>query len=181
MPFIPIAVVLLFLVVLVLAMPLALVQRYRLGRARRLARGWVATINLVMLTLSAVIFLWAAALTNFWVPDAFRYSLVGLAGGALLGLLGLAVTRWESRPAGLHYTPNRWLVLAITFAVSARLFYGFWRMWQAWTTSARDTSWLAAAGVPTSLAVGAVVLGYYLIYAMGLRWRIGRHGKQYRL
>ncbi len=164
----------LFFLVLVLSMPLSLVMRYRAGTARRLGRRWVATLNLVMLALSVVIFLWAAAITSFWVPDAFRYSLFGLIGGGLLGLLGLTLTRWEKMRQALYYTPHRWLILLITLAVTARLLYGLWRIWHAWRTSGPDTSWVASAGVAGSMAVGAVVLGYYLTYSAGVRWRLRR-------
>ena len=50
-----------------------------------------------MIALSAAVFLWAAAITNFWIPNAFRYSLFGLVSGGVLGLLGLALTSWEER------------------------------------------------------------------------------------
>ena len=162
----------LFFLVLVLTMPLSLVLRYRAGTARRLGRKWVATLNLVMLALSAAIFLWAAAITSFWVPEAFTYSLFGLSGGGILGLLGLALTRWEKMSQALYYTPNRWLILIITLAVTTRLLYGLWRIWHAWRTAGHDTSWLASAGVAGSMAVGAVVLGYYFTYSAGVRWRL---------
>lgn len=175
MPLILIPLILaLFFLVLVLAMPLSLVQRYRMGTARRLGRKWVATLNLVMLSFSVVVFLWAAAITSFWVPDAFRYSLFGLIGGGLLGLHGLVLTRWEKTPQTLYYTPNRWLILLITLAVMTRLIYGLWRIWHAWHTAGPDTSWVASAGVADSMAVGAVVLGYYLAYSAGVRWRLRR-------
>ena len=45
-------------------MPLTLVQRYRLGTARRPARGWVAAVNLVGIGMSAVLFLAGAAVTE---------------------------------------------------------------------------------------------------------------------
>ena len=174
--FIPLILALFFLV-LVLAMPLSLVLRYRAGTARRLGRRWVATLNLVMLGLSVAIFLWVAALTSFWVPDAFRYSLFGLIGGSILGLLGLALTRWEKTPHTLSYTPNRWLILLITLAVTTRLLYGLWRIWHSWRTAGPDTSWIESAGVAGSMAVGAVVLGYYLAYSAGVRWRLRRRQK----
>jgi hypothetical protein len=164
----------LFFLVLVLAMPLSLVLRYRAGTARRLGRKWVATLNLLMLALSVALFLWAAAITSFWVPDALRYSLFGLIGGGILGLLGLVLTRWEETPRALYYTPNRWLILLITLAVTTRLLYGLWRIWHAWRTAGPDTSWVASAGVAGSMAVGAVVLGYYLTYSAGVRWRLRR-------
>jgi hypothetical protein len=101
------------------------------------------------------LFLFVAAVTSFWVSDAFRYSLFGLMGGCLLGLLGLALSRWEETPQALHYTPNRWLILIITLAVTARLLYGVWRIWHGWHASGSDRSWLEGAGVAGSLALGA--------------------------
>jgi hypothetical protein len=163
---------LLFFGGLVLSMPLLLVLRYRAGTMRRRGRRWAATINLVSLLISATLFLWVAAITTLWVPKAFTYSLAGVAGGCVLGLVGLAVTRWEPTPQGLYFTPNRWLVLLLTLAVTARLLYGLWRIWHAWRAAGANDSWLAAAGIAGSMAVGAVVIGYYLAYSGGVRWRL---------
>jgi hypothetical protein len=171
-PFIPFLAALLAIFLLVLSTPLLLVIRYRVGVARRPARRWVATINLLSFVMSAALFLWIAAMTNFWVPNAFGYSLIGLLSGSLLGLLGFALTRWEKSAAALYYTPNRWLVLLVTVAVTARLLYGFWRIWHAWRTTGHDSSWLASAGIAGSMAVGALVIGYYLTYLAGVRWKI---------
>lgn len=180
MPLIPVAVALLVILALVLAMPLLLVQRYRIGTARRVGRGWLATLNLVMIGLSAGLFLWAAAVTNFWVPEAFTYSLMGLMGGGILGLIGLLLTRWEETPRALYYTPNRWLVLGITLAVAMRLLYGLWRGWHAWRATGHDSSWLAASGAAGSLGVGAVVIGYYLSYAVGISRHLRRPRKRWK-
>ena len=155
-------------------MPLLLVLRYRAGTVRRRGRRWVATANLISMILSAGLFLWLAAITTFWVPKALIYSFTGLIAGCLLGLVGLALTRWETTPQALYYTPNRWLVLLITLAVTARLLYGVWRIWHAWRMAGPDPTWLASAGVAGSMAVGAVVLGYYLTYSAGVRWRVRR-------
>ena len=155
-------------------MPISLVQRYRVGTSRRQARGWIVTLNLTGFVLTAGIFLMGAAVTNVWVPNALRYAAMGLLGGCLLGMVGLWLTRWEYSARALHYTPNRWLVLAITLVVTARIVYGFWRSWQVWRLTAGDTSWLAASGVAGSLAAGAVVVGYYLIYWAGVRRRLAR-------
>lgn len=169
------AVALLAVLALIALIPLSLVQRYRVGTTRRLARGWVTTINLVAIALSAGLLLAGAAITSAWVPKAFTYALLGLAGGCLLGLLGLSLSRWESTPRSLHYTPNRWLVLAITLVVTSRLIYGFWRGWQTWRAGLDDASWLAASGAAGSLAAAAVVLGYYLAYWAGVRRRLKQH------
>lgn len=170
MPLIFIA--LLFFGGLIFSMPLLLVLRYRAGTMRRRGRKWAATVNLLSLLLSAVLFLWFAAMTTLWVSKAFTYSLAGFVGGCLLGLLGLALTRWEPTPQALYFTPNRPLVLVITLAVTARLLYGLWRIWHAWRAAGANDSWLAAAGIAGSMAVGAVVIGYYLTYSAGVRWRL---------
>ena len=82
------------------------------------------------------------------------------------------MTRWEHAPRALHYTPNRWLILIITLAVSARLLYGIWRIWHGWRTSGSDTSWLTSVGIAGSLALGALMLGYYVAYSAGIWWRL---------
>ena len=123
-------------------------------------RGWVEPPNFVGIALSTVIFLVGAAVTAYWVPDAFTYSLIGLGVGCALGIAGLALSRWEPGPRSLIYTPNRWLVLAITMMVTARILFGFWRGWETWRAGFEGTSLLVSAGVAKSLAAGAVVLGY---------------------
>ena len=166
-----------FLLVILAAIvltPLSLVQRYRVGTARRLGRRWFATLNIVGIFISVVLFVAGAAITSYWVPQALTYTLAGLVSGAVLGLLGLAMTRWEPGPRGLYYTPNRWLVLAITLTVTARVLYGFWRSFQAWRSGLSGGSWFVESGVAGSLAAGAVVLGYYFVYWLGVRRRIAR-------
>jgi hypothetical protein len=177
-PLIALAMVLLIPIAFVLATPLMIVQRFRMGTARRPGRGWVATLNLIAVMFSVGVFVVAAAITTFWVAGALGYSLVGLCVGGLLGCAGLALTRWERTPGAFHYTPNRWLVLLITVAIAARLLYGFARAWNAWSADESGTSWVAAAGIAQSMAVGAAVLGYYAIYALGVWWRVRRHRRQ---
>ena len=145
MPLVALALVLLLPLALVALMPLSLVLRYRASTARRQARGWVAAINVVAIGVSAALFLTVAAATSFWVPRAFTSALLGLAGGSALGLLGLVLSRWEATPGTLHYTPSRWLVLAIMLVVAARIVYGLWRAWHAWHAAVRGI--VVAGGV----------------------------------
>ena len=160
---------------MVILMPVSLIQRYRVGTARRVARGWVTTLNLVAIVISTAIFMAGAAVTNVWVPEALKYAGGGLLAGCALGAAGLAVSRWEPSPGALYYTPNRWLVLAITVTVTGRILYGFWRSWHAWQSGLSGSSWFVAAGVAGSLAAGALVLGYYLVYWAGVRRRLNVH------
>jgi hypothetical protein len=162
------------LAVLLLSWPLLLVLRYRAGTARRPLRPWVLTVNLVSLFVSAIVFMVSAAFTNIWVPGALRDTGLGLLAGFALGLVGVLVTRWEASGPLVHYTPSRVMVLAITLLVAVRVAYGIWRAWHAWHVTAA-TPWIARAGVQGSMAAGAVVLGYYLAYVLGLRVRLRRH------
>ena len=164
--------VLLLPLVLIALMPLILIQRYRVGAARRMARPWIATFNVALMALSAICFLAGAALTAVWVPNAFTGAAAGVALGAGLGLVGLVLTRWEPAAATLHYTPNRWLVLMVTFVVSARVLYGLWRSWSVAQAGVDGTEMMLAFGIPESLAAGGTVIGYYTAYAFGVRRRI---------
>lgn len=171
----PLLLVLLLLPLLLVAlMPLILLQRYRIGSARRLVRAWTVTLNLVFMAFSTIVFLAGAALTTVWVPDAFTGAVAGVALGAGLGVAGLVLTRWEPGAATLHYTPNRWLVLIVTFAVSARVLFGLWRSWKAARAGLSGGPVVLAFGIPESLVVGGVVIGYYLMYGWGVRRRLRR-------
>ena len=159
----------------ILLIPIGIVQRYRAGTKRQRARRWLASLNLFGLALSTVLFLVAAVLTNIWAPETLLYTLAGLTGGAMLGMLGLALTKWEPGLDALHYTPNRLLVLTLTLMITARLLYGFWRAWQSWRAGLSGGSWFVEAGIAGSMAAGAIVLGYYLIYWIGVRRRLRTH------
>lgn len=171
----PLILLLLLLPVIVVAlMPLILIQRYRMGTARRVARPWVASLSLGAMLFSAAFFLVTAALSTFWVPDALTFAAAGLVVGLALGIIGVGLTRWEATPRSLHYTPNRWLVLVITLLVSARVIYGLWRSWSVFHAGINGTSAVAAFGVAEALGAAAIVIGYYLAYSAGLRRRIRR-------
>ena len=174
MPLLALAFVLLLPVLAILLMPFTLLQRYRMGSKRRRARGWLATLNALGLALSTALFLLGAVVTSYWIEGTLTHALVGVAAGGALGVLGLLLSRWDNdEPGALHYTPSRWLVLAITLVVAARIAYGFWRAWHAWRSGADE--WIAASGAAGSLAAGGLVLGYYLVYWLGVRRRLHAH------
>src|SRR5438876_12305535 len=142
---------------------LSLALRYRVGTARRQARRWVASLNVWATSFSAVLFLSFTLLLSFWVGSAFRFALIGMGFGSILALLGLAMTRWESRSDGLFYTPNRWLALIVTLAIAARFIYGWWRATHSAGSIPTDHHWLiTASGTQLSLAAAAGLIGYYL-------------------
>jgi hypothetical protein len=166
---------LLFCVIVALggAVVLSLVLRYRAGTARRQGRLWVATVNFWSAAIGAGFFLLTAACLSFWIRPAFRYALLGMLAGAVLGMLGLALTRWESKAETVYYTPNRWLGLLIVFALIGRLAYGWWR--GVHMAGSQPHSWLTSSGTALSMAVAAGIIGYYLSYALGVRRRLMKH------
>jgi len=152
--------------------PFSLIQRFRLGTMRRRAIRWIIGLNFAGTVISALMFLLGAALTTRWVPGTLTYTGAGLAIGCGLGVAGLMLTRWEVVGGRLHYTPDRWLVLAITLIVTARVFYGFYRSYQAWQATLDRMAWVAASGIAASMSAGAIVLGYYLVYWAGVRRKL---------
>src|SRR5204862_6093998 len=126
-PIILFALLLFVLLALAGVVLLSLALRYRAGTARRQARRWVASVNVWMTSFSAIFFLSFTLLLSFWIGSAFRFVLVGIGVGGILGLLGLALTRWESRPEGLFYSPSRWIALIFVFSIAAHVvFCIFW-------------------------------------------------------
>jgi hypothetical protein len=170
-------VALLFFVLLAIAgiVLLSIALRYRAGTAGRRGQRWVATTNVWMMSLSALLYLTLAALLSFWIGRAFPYALTGLGLGALLGLLGLALTRWEANSEEFFYTPSRWLALFLTMAIAARIAYGWWRGFHSVGSTTDTLPFLSTSGMQLSLAVAGGLIGYYLTYAIGVRLRLAHN------
>jgi hypothetical protein len=178
-PIILFALLLFVLLALAGVVLLSLALRYRAGTARRQGRRWVASLNVWMTSFSAVLFLCFSFLLSFWVESAFRFAAIGMALGAILGLLGLALTRWENQREGLFYTPSRWLALVVTLAIAARVVYGWWRATHSGTSAPGDQDWLiTASATELSVAVAAGLIGYYLVYSIGVRLQLARHERR---
>lgn len=172
MPLLILPLILLLLpVVWLVLLPLSLWQRYRLGKARRKAWPWLVKLNAWLLLVSACVFLASMALTGLWWPGALAYAAGGLVAGLLLGIAGLWLSRFERTPQGLFYTPNAWLILALTVLVTLRIALGFVELWRYW----QGTQALAAVPVfahASLFAVAGLLLGYYLSYTWGLRRKL---------
>ena len=100
MPLLALAIVL--ILAFIALIPFSILQRFRVGTRRRQARGWVALLNLIAIWFSTVLFLVGAFITSRWIPEALTYTLAGLGAGCVLGLLGVALTRWSTPAAGCN-------------------------------------------------------------------------------
>lgn len=158
----------------VVLLPFAMRQRYRYGRARRRAQPWAVRVNAWLLAASALGLLLGAWIGSRWIDDALRDAGLGLAAGIAIGIAGLWSSRFEATPQGLYFTPNRWLVLALTSLLALRIALGLWLGWRHWQSARAPADWSVWLDRGGLLAVAAVLLGYYLAYTWGLRSRIGR-------
>jgi hypothetical protein len=168
----PLIIVLVVVYAVLALAPLTLFLRYRAGRARQRARPWIARLNIAALSLSVVLCLASAMLMEIWTPNVTGYAIAGGGVGVLLGMLGLALTRWEATREGLYFQPNAWLVLLVTLVIAGRIGYTAWRTWEAWQAGVAQMPATAAYGVRGTLAAAAVVLGYYTTFWIGVTRRL---------
>ncbi len=96
--------------------------------------------------------------------------LLGLGAGGLLGWIGVRMTAFET-VAGKHwYTPHPGIGLALTALMLGRLAYRFFAVRAtAAAFTASDPSVLGnLQRSPLTLAIAGLLLGYYLVYNVGL-------------
>lgn len=166
---------LLLLAAAVLLWPLALWSRYRIGTSRRRPHRLLSKINALLLPASALLFLAAMLPTGLLVEHAFVHAGAGLLAGLLLGGLGWWLTRVEHQPGQVWYTPNRWLVLALTAVVTARIVVAITQTWQRMLGHQDVLASWGWLGTHASLfAVAGLLLGYHAAYAWLLHRRLGR-------
>ncbi|MFN0128835.1 MAG: hypothetical protein ACKV19_19360, partial [Verrucomicrobiales bacterium] len=105
------AVLLVALAAWILLLPYLVWRQYRLGRAKRRAVPWVIAVNSWVLLASTLVFLLTMTVTSLWWTGSLGYALLGLMGGAALGLAGTGLARFETTSAQLYFIPNRWPLL----------------------------------------------------------------------
>ena len=94
----------------------------------------------------------------------------GTAVGIALGLLGTRLTRFEVTPAGLFYTPNAHLGIALSLLLVLRIGYRIVTL--AVQGHDLDPQSMQLGSSPLTMALFGTLAGYYVTYAIGLlRWR----------
>ena len=134
------------------------------GRQRLSAvRPW---ITVVVFPLIAALVL----LTSFVHPLTGAALVAGAAVGVGLGLYGTRLTKFEVTSAGLFYTPNAHLGIALSLLMVLRLGYRFVMLQMAGGNFDPQSMQLGAS--PLTMAIFGTLAGYYVTYAIGLlRWR----------
>ena len=98
---------------------------------------------------------------------------VVIVAGAALGMIVLLARR------SLWRTVTRALALLLVLAIATRLIYGWWHATHPGSSvPAGQHPWMTASFTQLSLAVAAGLIGYYLIYAIGVRLRLSRHERR---
>lgn len=91
----------------------------------------------------------------------------GVATGALLGLWGLRLTKFEPTSQGLYYTPDARIGLALMLLLVLRVVFRLARMASGALPEAGDPG-LAFVRSPLTLLLFGSLAGYYVSYAIGL-------------
>jgi len=127
------------------------------------ARPWF-TVLLFPLILLMVL------LTGLAHPMTTTATAAGVAVGIVLGLYGTRLTKFEVTPAGLFYTPNAHLGIALSLLLVLRLGYRFVTLQLGGQGLAPQSMQLGSS--PLTMAIFGTLAGYYVTYAIGLlRWR----------
>jgi hypothetical protein len=144
--------------------------RRAIGRQRlSAARPWI-TIVVFPLILALVLM---GSLVHPMIAVAV---LAGAATGTALGLLGTRLTKFEVTPAGLFYTPNAHLGIALSLLLVLRLGYRFVLLQM--NSQRIDPQAMQLGTSQLTMAIFGTLAGYYVTYAIGLlRWR-ARVGRQ---
>jgi hypothetical protein len=143
-------------------------MRRLIGRQRSVAwRHWVAALGFPM------IILLLAGLGVLANPIAAGSLAAGLATGALLALINIRLTKFESTSEGLFYTPSPYIGFALMLFFVGRLSF---RLFTLYTHGMPPPGTeMQDAGSPATMILVGLLIGYFVGYAIGvLRWR----GKQ---
>lgn len=136
-------------------------RRMRRSIDRQPLRRIRCVISIVVLsTMSLALFI-----ASQFMPKLISGIGAGLLCGALLGLVGLRLTKFEITEEGRFYTPDKRIGLALTLLFVIRLIYRFWIL----------RIFVGAAHTPpppfksalTYLIFG-LLAGYYIVYHIGL-------------
>jgi len=141
------------------------IGRQRLSKVR----PWITVVVFPLI----FVLLLATSLAH---PATGVAALCGALVGVFLGVLGTKLTKFEATPAGLFYTPNAHLGIALSLLLVVRLAWRFVVL----QTAGRglDSQAMQIGASPLTMAIFGTLAGYYVTYAIGLlRWR-ARVGEQ---
>ncbi|MFS8137066.1 MAG: DUF1453 domain-containing protein [Thermomonas sp.] len=159
-------------------------RRVRRNFGRQLLRPGRLAARSLFLAIVAGFLLFGGLAGGGGVSLAGWGVLLGLAAGGVLGWAGVRMTGFETVDGKHWYIPHPGIGLALTALMLARLAYRFFAVRAtAAAVTASDPSLLGnLQRSPLTLAIAGLLLGYYLVYNIGLlRMARRRDGEQVRV
>jgi hypothetical protein len=150
----------------------ALYRRMRRSFGRQRVRDTRMWIRIGVLTLVAALIAVAIARD----VEVLGALLAGIACGAVLGYVGLRHTKFEITHEASFYTPHTYIGLVVTALFVGRLLYRFLGAYNGMIPAPAAGQDLAAAYQhnPFTLAVFGALVGYYVLYYLGVLQRTKR-------
>jgi hypothetical protein len=144
-------------------------RRMRRSFGRQRVRDGFMWFRIALFTLAATFI--AAQIARD--DELLGILLASVAGGAVLGYVGLLHTKFEITPDGRFYTPHTYIGLAVTALFLGRMLYRFLGMYNGLAPAATQGQDLAAIyrHSPFTLVVIGAVVGYYVFYYAGVLLR----------
>ena len=144
----------------------SLYRRVRRNIGRQPLRATQLKVRIAMLALAT--FLITTSLASG--VDLLIWMAIGAAAGIALAYWGVKLTRFESSPQGIFYTPNPYLGIAVSMLLIARIGY---RMMQIGPALQSPQAMTMYTSTPLTMALFGLVIGYYIAFCVGLLWRAG--------
>lgn len=146
-----------------------LYRRMRRSFGRQRVKDGLMWLRIAILTLAGALI----AVQIARDVDLVGILLAGVACGAVLGYVGLRHTKFEVTAEGRFYTPHTYIGLVVTALFIGRLAYRFLEMYNGMAPPAATGNDLAAIyrHSPFTLAVIGAVVGYYVLYYIGILQR----------
>lgn len=132
--------------------------RRNIGRQKLRPRRFTVSLAIICL---ASLFIIYASLHNLSLLLGFGG---GFLCGALLGLIGLRLTKFETTNEGHFYTPDTRIGIAVSLLLIGRLVYRYWVLSNVSTAPNHPPPMESAL---TFFIVG-LTFGYYILYYIGL-------------
>lgn len=159
-----------YLIAAVVAWSLYRRSRRLFGRQRvRAGAMWVRIGFLTAFTAAAIAFAIIGPAHDLTVVEGL---IAGIGCGAALGYVGLRHTKFEMTSEGRFYTPHTYIGLVVTALFLGRLLYRYLSVYNG--NLPRTTPGGGSAAMfhgPLTLAVFGVVVGYYVLYYLGVLQR----------
>jgi hypothetical protein len=145
------------------------VRRIRHNTGRHLVRPGRMTFRIVLFSLITILL---AGVSHHQTRSMLGLA-GGLAAGALVGLFGVHLTRFETTGEGTFFLPNTYLGIAVSFLLVARLMYRVTLLYAvANETENKEPAFVLT---PFTLFTFGLLAGYYITYYLGIFIRSDRH------